>query len=85
MRFFIRILIQHNVQPMETELHKISLGAGNCNLTKGDGLVLVESGALPKADEFLMALKKLHINPKDISLIFLTHGHWDHIAGISEI
>lgn len=70
---------------METELHKIPLGAGNCYLIKGDGLVLVESGSLPKADEFLIALKKLHINPKDISLIFLTHGHWDHIAGVSEI
>lgn len=85
MRFFIRILIRHNVQPMETGVPKIPLGAGNCYLIKGDDLVLVESGSLSKADEFLIALKKLHINPKDISLIFLTHGHWDHITGISEI
>ena len=70
---------------MKTEIHKIPLGAGNCYLLKGDGLILVEAGTFPKANGFLKALKKININPKDISLIFLTHGHWDHIAGVSEI
>lgn len=51
---------------METEIHKIPLGAGNCYLLKGDGLVFVESGSLPKAGEFLKALKRLNINPGDI-------------------
>ena len=34
---------------------------------------------------FVRGMKQLQVDPKEISLILLTHGHWDHIACLSGI
>lgn len=46
---------------------------------------MVDGGAPNKGNKFLEELKVLSIEPKDISLIILTHGHWDHIGSVSEL
>jgi len=38
--------------------------------TGGDGAILINNMA------------KLNINPKDIDIVFLSHGHWDHTGGL---
>jgi glyoxylase-like metal-dependent hydrolase (beta-lactamase superfamily II) len=70
---------------MKTEIHRLSLGMCNCYLIKEDGLILVEAGVPNQGKKFRKLLKDLSIEPGDVSLILLTHGHWDHIASISEI
>lgn len=69
----------------KTEIHKLSLGICNCYLIKEDGLILVDAGLPSQGKNFLKQLKQLSIEPKDISLILLTHGHWDHIGSVKEI
>ena len=70
---------------METEIHRLSLGFINCYLIKQEGLVLVDAGIPNKGKSFLKQLKSLSIEPKDVSLILITHGHWDHIGSLSEL
>ena len=69
---------------MKTEIHRLSLGVCNCYLIKEDGLILVDAGVPNQGKKFRKWLKDLSIEPGDISLILLTHGHWDHIASVSE-
>jgi len=70
---------------MPTQIHRLSLGVCNCYLIKQEGLILVDAGAPNQGKKFLKELEGLSIKPKDISLILLTHGHWDHIGSANEL
>ena len=41
--------------------------------TGGNGIVLLEN------------MEKLNINPAKIDKIFISHGHWDHMGGLSDL
>jgi len=66
-------------------IHKIPLGADNCYVVKEEGTIMIDSGTPKKGKKLVQRLKKLSINPKDIKLIIITHGHWDHIGSAKEI
>ena len=70
---------------MQTKIHQLSLGICNCYLIKEDGIILVDAGPPNQGEKFLKKLKDLSIEPKDISLMLLTHGHWDHIGSTNVI
>ena len=70
---------------IKTEIHRLPLGRCNCYLIKEEGLILVDAGWPNQGRNFLKDLKALSIKPRDISLILLTHGHWDHIGSINEL
>jgi glyoxylase-like metal-dependent hydrolase (beta-lactamase superfamily II) len=70
---------------MQTQIYRLPLGFSTCYLVKQEGLILVDTGTPNQAKKFLNELKALSINPADISLILLTHGHWDHIGSANEI
>ncbi len=70
---------------MDTEIHRLPMGICNCYLIKEDGLVLVDAGPPNQAGKFRTALQKLSIEPRDITLMLLTHGHYDHIGSVSEV
>ena len=71
---------------MRTEIHRLSLrlGLNNCYLIKEDGIIVVDSGMPKQGKKFLKWLRELSINPRDISLLLLTHGHLDHAGSASE-
>jgi glyoxylase-like metal-dependent hydrolase (beta-lactamase superfamily II) len=46
---------------------------------------MIDGGAPKQAKSFLKAVEKLSVNPGDIRLIILTHGHWDHIGSAKDI
>ena len=69
---------------MSAEIHRLPVGVTNCYLIKERGLILVDAGPPQKAELLRKKLQVLSINPKDISLIVLTHAHWDHIGSLSE-
>ena len=55
---------------------------GNCYyVAKGDDAVLIDVGINAKHVELRM--ERLGISPKQISAIFITHEHTDHIRGLS--
>ena len=71
---------------MKTEIHRLSLrmGKNNCYLIKEDGIIMVDASIPKQGKKFLKWLEDLSINPGDISLLLLTHGHIDHIGSASE-
>jgi len=70
---------------VKTEIHRLSLGFASCYLIREEGLILVDAGVPNKAKEFLKKTEDLSLEPQDISLILLTHGHWDHIGSLHEL
>jgi glyoxylase-like metal-dependent hydrolase (beta-lactamase superfamily II) len=46
---------------------------------------MIDGGAPNQAKCFLKALERLSIQPRDLRLLVLTHGHWDHIGSAKDI
>jgi len=42
-------------------------------------------GVVPNASAVLENLKRMAIDPTSIERITLSHGHWNHEGGVSEI
>lgn len=70
---------------MDIQIIPIQLGFDTCYIIKSEGAIVIDGGAPKKFKNFEKALKKNAIKPEDISLIILTHGHFDHIASAKEI
>jgi glyoxylase-like metal-dependent hydrolase (beta-lactamase superfamily II) len=70
---------------MAFSFHRIPLGICNCFLLRGERTILVDAGAQGSVKSFTKGLQALKIDPKEISLILLTHGHWDHIGALHPI
>ena len=69
----------------ETEIYILTLFACNCYLIKEEGTILVDVGALNQGKKLLKSLAEISVDPRDISLILLTHGHYEHIGLSNEI
>ena len=52
-------------------------------VTTSDGIVLIDSMDPTDADEkhIIPGMEELGLDPSDIKLIILTHGHFDHFCG----
>ena len=71
---------------MKTEIHRLSsLGFANSYLIRQEGLILVDAGIPGRGKSLIKKLKDLSIEPKELSLILITHGHWDHIGSAAEL
>ncbi|NOX17369.1 MAG: MBL fold metallo-hydrolase [Chlorobi bacterium] len=62
------------------KIFTLKLGVTNCYLLQEKGTVLIDAGESRKCGKFLAELKKLGVAPEEISLIVVTHTHWDHIG-----
>ncbi|MCB9134566.1 MAG: MBL fold metallo-hydrolase [Anaerolineales bacterium] len=70
---------------MTFSFHCIPVGIDNCFLLRGERTIFVDGGAPGGLPAFRRGLAKLGVEPREISLILLTHGHWDHIACLHPI
>src|SRR3954451_15581052 len=52
-------------------------------VTKGDRTtrVLFDAGRTP--DGLVENMRRLQISPREIDIIVLSHGHWDHVTGMT--
>lgn len=48
-----------------------------------DGLILIDSIYEPYTQQMLDNVRTLGFNPNDIKLVLLTHGHFDHVGGVT--
>ncbi|HEY93415.1 MAG TPA: MBL fold metallo-hydrolase [Dehalococcoidia bacterium] len=71
---------------MKTEIYCLSIRMQryNCYLIKEEGIVMVDAGNSMAVKKLLKTLDSLSINPRDISLLFLTHGHIDHVCSAND-
>ncbi len=70
---------------MSVHIYPITLGINQCYLLQGERIIMVDGGAPNQAKKFVKALERLSIQPGDIQLLVLTHGHWDHIGSAKAI
>ncbi|MGB8984819.1 MAG: MBL fold metallo-hydrolase [Anaerolineales bacterium] len=70
---------------MTFSFQRLPVGICNCYLLRGERTVLVDAGAQGSMKAFMRGLQKLNMDPKEISLILITHGHWDHIGSLHAI
>jgi glyoxylase-like metal-dependent hydrolase (beta-lactamase superfamily II) len=69
---------------MSAEIHPLEVGFTNCFVIKGEGAILVGGGAPGKKKAFMRAMDAIPMDPREISLIVITHGHFDHYYSASE-
>ena len=66
-------------------IQTIKLGGVSCFLVQYEGLMLIDAGAPGQHERILKQIKKLGLNPLDIELIVITHGHGDHFGSAQKI
>jgi len=70
---------------MSVEITAIPLGFDTCYVLRGAGVIAIDAGEPRKGKQFARALGRASIAPRDVQLIVLTHGHWDHIGSAAEL
>ena len=70
---------------MAVDIFQIELGFDQCYVLKSDGVIAVDAGAPNKGRNFLRGLERASINPQEVQLIVITHGHWDHDGSAGEL
>jgi len=70
---------------LENQVITINLGMVKAFLIKGEKYILIDTGLPQSFKKIKKFFIKNEINPKDISLIILTHNHLDHTGGIMQM
>lgn len=74
------------MKKMNHPVTTINLGFTNCYLIKGNrGSVLIDAGRSGKLSSFIEGLKRADAAPQEVSLIIITHAHFDHTGSLAEI
>lgn len=64
---------------------RIKLPLANAYLVQGERPILIDTGAPGDADRIVRALAQANVQPADLALILLTHGHGDHLGTANEL
>ncbi len=71
---------------MNHSVTKLNLDFTNCYLIRGNsGYLLIDAGRKNRGGDFNRKLFRASIDPPDISLIIITHAHFDHVGSLAEI
>jgi glyoxylase-like metal-dependent hydrolase (beta-lactamase superfamily II) len=70
---------------MSVEVHPLDTGFANCFVIRGEGAILVGGGMPGKQRAIKRAIEAIPIDPREIQLIVITHGHFDHYSSASAI
>jgi hydroxyacylglutathione hydrolase len=71
--------------PHPTQIHTLRIGLTNCYLVRQQGTLLIDTGEPNRLAAFQRKLETLDVDPTDIDLILLTHGHSDHVGCTADI
>jgi len=72
------------------DVYVIALWDASCNsyincylIRSGKEIFLIDSGKMEQSNDLLKTLSDISISPHDVTNIFYTHGHHDHVGGNS--
>jgi glyoxylase-like metal-dependent hydrolase (beta-lactamase superfamily II) len=70
----------------DPEVRQLDAGTGtNAYVVMGARPILVDTGWGQKTARIEAALRAIHVEPRDLALIVLTHGHGDHAGGAARL
>ncbi|MEN8227550.1 MAG: MBL fold metallo-hydrolase [Bacteroidota bacterium] len=70
---------------MSLQIIPFQSGINSCYIIKDKGAVLVDGAPFKEASSFTGILDSHGIKPREIQLIILTHGDFDHVGGAKEL
>ena len=70
---------------MSAKIIDIQSGVNSCYIIKEKGTIMIDGGPPNMRKTFIRRLNEFSIDPKEIQLIVLTHGHFDHVGSAKEI
>ena len=70
---------------MSVKIIDIKSGINTCYVIKEKGAIMIDGGPPKMRKTFLKRMKDSSIDPEEIQLIVLTHGHFDHVGSAKEI
>jgi glyoxylase-like metal-dependent hydrolase (beta-lactamase superfamily II) len=80
----IPVHTQHYMM-LQRNLLYTAVTRGKKLVIQGDGTIMIDAGSPNQARRFRKAMERLRIDPRSISLIVITHGHFDHIGSARDI
>ena len=70
---------------MSVNIYTKRLGINYCYVIKDEGCIMVDTGPPQSGKKIEKWLEKIPIEPQEIQLIILTHGHPDHVGSAVRI
>ncbi|MBP2654113.1 MAG: Metallo-beta-lactamase superfamily protein [Firmicutes bacterium] len=63
----------------------LAFGVSSLYLIQGEGMIIIDTGSDVDKSAYIAAFRDLGVNPQDIRLIIISHGHSDHYARLAEV
>jgi glyoxylase-like metal-dependent hydrolase (beta-lactamase superfamily II) len=70
---------------MATTIYSKRLGINYCYLIESDGCILFDTGPAFSVLEIIKWIKTIPPDPRDLQLIILSHGHFDHAGAAARL
>jgi len=70
---------------MEAKIYPIKMQFDTIYAIRQEGVILIDGGDPGMKENLIRGLAKAYIQPNEVQLILLTHGHWDHVGSTKDI
>jgi len=70
---------------MSAKIYSVQAGINTCYIIRDRGTIMVDAGFPNFKTSFIKQTRRLKIDPRDIRLIILTHGDFDHVGSAKDL